>query len=63
MYTHTHAAIKYRFKVLSLSPGGNNTPYYCITHPGATLLRLQGGDLQSYTPYSVACEIYTYRAL
>lgn len=30
---------------------GRNSPYYCITHPGATLLGLQGGDIQFYRPF------------
>lgn len=40
MYTHTHAAIKYRFKVLSLSPGA--------VIPHITALHTQGPQGSDY---------------
>lgn len=50
MYILSHCYKISGLGVIALS-WGSNSLYYCITHPGATLLRLQGGDIQFYTPF------------
>lgn len=44
-HAHAHAAIKYRFTVLSLSPGAVITHITALHTQGPALLRLQGGDI------------------